>query len=185
MLPKLYIVVGSKFKYDDLSAKLNEYFDCEQKIIKEPEIQGTPDEIIRHKVKKAYEIFQHPVLVDDVSVDMEALNGFPGPYMKDFWNHFTPYELGQKFNGTRINSTCRLALMRGADDLIIAEGTFHGTIVAPKDNEHKGRWFELCVKLDGMDKVMLEYDPSEYYEQSHRGRAMKNLIEILESKKKK
>src|SRR3989344_138251 len=181
MKPKLFIVTGSPFKFGDLSAKLGEFFDCEQKVWDEHEIQGSPDEIIRHKLKRAYEIFKHPVLVDDVSVDMEALGGFPGPYMKDFWKHMTPYEMGNKFAGTKISSTCRLGLCRGEDDMIIAEGTFHGTIIAPKDNNHKGRDFALFVKLDDMDKVMLEYKPEEFYEFSHRGRAMKKLLEILEA----
>lgn len=184
MKPKLFIVTGSPFKFGDLSAKLGEFFDCEQRQWNGHEIQGEPEEIIKHKLKEAYELFKHPVLVDDVSVDMEALGGFPGPYMKDFWKHLTPYEMGNKFAGTRISSTCRLGLCRGENDILIAEGTFYGTIVPPKDNNHKGRDFEIFVKLDGMDKVMLEYDPSEFYEQSHRGRAMKNLLEILKKENK-
>ncbi len=183
MKPKLYIVTGSPFKFGDLSAKLNKFFECEQKVWNDYEIQGEPEEILRHKLKKAYETFQHPVLVDDVSVALEALGGFPGPYMKDFWNHMTPYEMGNKFAGTRISATCRLGLQRGDNNIIIAEGTFHGTIVAPKDNEHKGRDFEIFVKLDGMDKVMIEYKPEEFYQFSHRGKAMKNLLEILKQEK--
>lgn len=184
MKPKLLIVTGSSFKFKDLSTKLNEFFNCEQKPWKEPEIQGDPEEIIRHKLKTVYEIYKQPVLVDDVSVDMEALNGFPGPYMKDFWKCFTPEEMGKKFVGSRISATCHLGLCRGAGDILITEGTFHGTIVAPKHNNHKGRDFELFVKLDGMDKVMLEYSPKEFYEFSHRGRAMKNLLKILNKEKK-
>ncbi len=179
MRPKLYIVTGSKFKFGDLSLKLGEFFDCEKKPWNDPEIQGNPDEIIKYKLQRAYEIYKHPVLVDDVSVNMEALNGFPGPYQKDFWKCFTPYEMGHKFAGSRISATCRLGLCRGPEDIVIVEGTFEGVIVPPKDNDHKGREFELFVKLDGMDKVMLEYHPSEYYDSSHRGRAMKNLLEIL------
>src|SRR3989344_2478366 len=166
MKPKLYIVTGSKFKFGDLSAKLNEYFDCEQKPWDEHEIQGDPEEIIRHKLKRAYEVYQHPVLVDDVSVHMDALGGFPGPYMKDFFTHMDPFEMGNKFAGSRISATCRLGLCRGEGNDIIAEGTFQGVIVPPKTRNHEGRFFETFVKLDGMEKVMIEYDPLEYYEQS-------------------
>jgi XTP/dITP diphosphohydrolase len=183
MKPKLYIVTGSKFKFGDLAAKLGEFFDCEQKPWNEPEIQGDPLDILKHKAERAYEIYQHPVLVDDVIVNLDDLNGFPGPYQKEFWKCFTPYEMGHKFAGTRIHATCYLGLKRSKDELTVAEGTFHGTIIAPKDNDHKGREFELFVKLDGMDKVMLEYHPLEYYNDSHRGRAMKNLIEILKKEK--
>ena len=181
---KLFIVTGSPFKFKDLSAELGKFFDCEQKIFDKPEIQGDPEEIIRHKLKTVYDIFKQPVLVDDVSVSMEALNGFPGPYMKDFWKHLTPEEMGKKFAGTRISATCRLGLCRGEGDMVIAEGTFHGKIVAPKHNNHKDRYFELFVQLDGTDKVMLEYKPEEILEFSHRGRAMKNLLDILNKNKK-
>lgn len=180
MKPKLFIVTGSVFKFGDLAAKLGEYFDCEQRVWDQPEIQGDPEEIIKHKLKKAYEIFKHPVLVDDVSVNMEALNGFPGPYMKDFWKCFTPEEMGKKFAGSKISATCRLGLCRGENDIVIAKGDFHGSIIAPTHNNHQGREFELFVVLDGMDKVMLELTPEERKEVSHRGKAMKNLLEMLE-----
>lgn len=179
MKPKLYIVTGSKFKFGDLALKLNEFFDCEQRVWDQPEIQGDPEEIIKHKLDKAYEIFKHPVLVDDVSVNMEALNGFPGPYMKDFWKCFTPQELGNKFAGSKISATCRLGLCRGEGDIVITDGTFSGKIIAPTHNNHQGREFELFVVLDGMDKVMLELTPEERKEVSHRGKAMKKLLEIL------
>src|SRR3989338_623787 len=167
MKPKLFIVTGSVFKFQDLSAKLNEIFDCEKRPWSKPEIQGDPEEIIKHKLSRAYEIYQHPVLVDDVSVNMDALNGFPGPYQKDFWKCFTPEEMGKKFEGTRISATCWLGLKRKEGEAIIAKGTFHGKIVAPKNNDHKGREFELFVQLDGMDKIMLEYSPEAYAEFSH------------------
>lgn len=185
MKPKLYIVTGSAFKFDDLALKLNEFFDCEKKEWNEPEIQGDPKEIITHKLKRAYEIFKHPVLVDDVSVNIEALNGFPGPYMKDFWKCFTPFEMGNKFVGSRISATCQLGLCLGEGDITIAEGTFHGKIIAPKDNDHKGREFELFVVLDGTDKPMLELSTEEKNEFSHRGLAMKNLLEVLKKEKNK
>lgn len=184
MKPKLLIVTGSKFKFGDLAFKLKDFFDCEQRIFNAPEIQGDPDEIIRYKLKTVYDIYKQPVLVDDVSVSMEALGGFPGPYMKDFAKCFTPEEMGKKFAGTRISSTCRLGLCRGENDIIISEGTFYGDIIAPAHNNHQNREFELFVKLDGTDKVMLEMTDEERNKHSHRGKAIRNLIEILSKENK-
>ncbi len=109
------------------------------------------------------------------------LNGFPGPYMKDFWKCFNPMEMGIKFAGSKIKAVCRLALCRGEDDVVIAEGEFNGTIVAPTDNNHDKREFELFVVLDGMDKRMLDLTPEERNEFSHRGKAIKNLMKILKN----
>ncbi|HEY4494412.1 MAG TPA: non-canonical purine NTP pyrophosphatase [Candidatus Paceibacterota bacterium] len=184
MKPKLLIVTGSPFKFEDLSLRLSEYFECEQREWNEPEIQGTPEEIIIHKLQTAYKKFKEPVLVDDVSVSIADLNGFPGPYMKDFWKCFTPYEMGHKFAGSRISATCYLGLCRREGDYTIADGTFEGTIIAPKDKDHKGRQFELFVVLDGTDKPMLEYSVEEKNIIGHRGKAMKKLLEILKNEKK-
>ncbi len=178
------IVTGSEFKFKDLSAKLNEFFDCEQRDWNEYEIQGDPEEILKHKLKRAYEMFKEPVLVDDVSVDIGALNGFPGPYMKDFWKCFTPYEMGVKFSGSRVSATCLLGLCRGEGDIVVASGKHEGKIITPKDNDHKGRNFELFVQLDGMDKVMLELTSEERKVVTHRGKAMRSLLDILQKEKK-
>jgi non-canonical purine NTP pyrophosphatase (RdgB/HAM1 family) len=185
MKPKLLIVTGSAMKYKELSAKLSEFFECEQRDWNEPEIQGKPDEILKHKMYRAFELFKQPVLVDDVSVDIGELNGFPGPYMKDFWQCYDPYEMGMKFAGSRISATCRLGICRGLDDILIVKGVFEGKIVKPKDKDHQDRWFELFAQLDGMDKPMIEYSIEEKNEFSHRGNAMKNLIEILKKEKEK
>jgi len=184
MKPKLFIVTSSSLKFKELSLGLSEFFDCEQKTLDEPEIQGKPEAILRYKLTRAYLAFQNPVLVDDVSVDIEELGGFPGPYMKDFWKCLSPYEMGVKFAGSSINATCRLGLCRGEGDIVVAESTFHGKIVTPKDKDHKERWFELFVQLDGMDRLMIEYSIEEKNKFSHRGLAMKNLIKILKREEK-
>jgi non-canonical purine NTP pyrophosphatase (RdgB/HAM1 family) len=183
MKPKLLIVTGSEMKYKELSAKLSEFFECEQRDWNEPEIQGKPEEILKHKMARAYELFKEPVLVDDVSTHIEALNGFPGAYMKDFFDVMTPYEMGNKFAGSKIKAICYLGLCRGSEDTIVATGEFNGKIVKPTEEDHKGRWYDIFVQLDGAYKTMIELSVEEKNEISHRGKAMKNLLEILKKEK--
>ena len=45
------------------------------------EIQGTPEEIAKNKVKLAATKCNTPVLTEDVSLCFNAYNGLPGPYM--------------------------------------------------------------------------------------------------------
>ena len=45
------------------------------------EIQGSPEEIARTKVKLAATKVNTPVLTEDVSLCFNAYNGLPGPYM--------------------------------------------------------------------------------------------------------
>lgn len=42
----------------------------------------TAAEVALAKAKQAYDLLQQPVLVDDSSFHIEALGGFPGPYVK-------------------------------------------------------------------------------------------------------
>jgi inosine triphosphate pyrophosphatase len=179
MKDKLIIVTGNKMKFDELSCMLSDYFDCE--IGKLPgyyEIQGTPEEIITHKLKASYEYFKERVLVDDTSLHFDALCGFPGPYIRDFLACMSSYDMGVKFAGTRMSVSCRLGVHDGTKP-IIAIGTIYGDVVIPKDTDPGPREFDLFMKVDGMDKVMLEYSTEEKNKFSHRGLAMKNLIAML------
>lgn len=184
MKPKLFIVTGNPMKFDELSSKLGEFYDCEAKVFSEPEIQGSPNDIIKHKLNRAYEIFEQPVLVDDVSMHIDFLNGFPGPYIKSFLEAFTPMEIGEKFSGSGVKIVGRLGLCRGKGDIIIAEGTVNGKIIKPITNDHKGRDFDLYVQIDGTDKPVIEFSTEEKNKFSHRGLAMNNLLETLKKENK-
>ncbi|MBP9761592.1 non-canonical purine NTP pyrophosphatase [Candidatus Saccharibacteria bacterium] len=49
------------------------------------EIQSVdPERVVTHKAKQAYEAVKKPVLVDDVSMWFDSLNGLPGPMIKLF-----------------------------------------------------------------------------------------------------
>ena len=184
MKPKLIIVTGNPLKFRELSSELSKVFDCEQGEIDSFEIQGTSEEILRHKLQQAFLKFKQPVLVDDTSVHFEELNGFPGPYMKDFFKCFPPYEMGIKFTGSRIQTISWLGLCRGKGDTVIVKGVLDGTVVTPKIKDPKGREFDLFTQADGTDKPMIEFSTKEKNEFSHRGKAMKNLLKILKKKNK-
>lgn len=180
MKPKLAIVTGNALKFRELSAKLGEFFDCEQKVLEGYcEIQGTPDEIIRHKLSAAYEAFQEPVLVDDTSLHFDELGGFPGPYIKDFIRAIPIYDMGVKFAGGRIKVACRLGLYDGTGEPLIATGEIAGGIVTPKNSDPGDKEFDLFIQIDGTDRPMIEMTPEEKNLYSHRGRALDALIDSL------
>ena len=182
MKAKLLIVTGNLMKYRELSHGLSEFFECSQVIYDEPEIQGKSEDIIKHKLKRAYETFKQPVLVDDVSVHMSALNGFPGPYMKDFFTYITPYNFGIKFAGTEMSGACFLGFTDGQIE-IITEGKMDGIIVVPKEEHKDGKQFDIFFKLNGKDRVLEEFSTTEKNTFSHRGIALENLIKILRESK--
>mgnify|MGYP000020870401 FL=1 len=76
-------ITGNQHKADYLARMLG--MPLEHRKIDLVEIQSSsPEEVVRHKVREAYEIAQRPVLVEDVSLGFAALNGLPGPFIKFF-----------------------------------------------------------------------------------------------------
>jgi len=52
------------------------------------EIQGTTEEIVLDKVSQLKVEDTEIVIVDDTGLEMVALDGFPGPYVKPFFSSF-------------------------------------------------------------------------------------------------
>ncbi len=174
---KLAIVTGNPMKFRELSSKLSDFFECEQRDFSNyHEIQGTPDEIINHKLNAAFQEFKMPVLVDDVSFHFDMLNGFPGPYAKDFFHHISQYEVGERYTGEKIQAACRLGLRFSENDYFVFLGLIHGTIVKARPEEKNIDHFDICVKIDDCDKRMMDLTLEEKNNLSHRGIAMNNLI---------
>lgn len=85
---KLYFITSNRRKYIELKRTLgvNMYW-IDHDI---DEIQGDSDTIISHKLMEAKKYLsdntneEYMVVVDDTCFEMAGLNGFPGPYGKDF-----------------------------------------------------------------------------------------------------
>lgn len=76
-------ITGNQNKADYLAKILG--IELEHQKVDLDEIQSSdPTKIIEHKVRQAYDIIQKPVLVEDVSLVFNALNGLPGPFIKFF-----------------------------------------------------------------------------------------------------
>lgn len=182
MKEKLIIVTGNPLKYEQMSHILSEYFDCEQRTFTTYEIQGTPVEILTDKLARAYEYFQMPVLVEDTSLHFDFLNGFPGPYVKDFLGCMRPYDMGKKFMGTRMQVISRLGLMRGKDAPLLVEGVCSGVVADPTVVEPGIREFDTFFQPDGLDRPLIEFSPTDVLQFSHRGKALLELVRVIKEK---
>ncbi len=81
MLPTF--ITGNQNKADYLSRQLG--VELKHHKLDLDEIQSTDlHVIVEHKLRQAYEQLNVPVLVEDVSLAYDALNGLPGPYIKWF-----------------------------------------------------------------------------------------------------
>lgn len=85
------LVTSSARKFRTLQAALEQYgLAAEQLEVPIDEIQSPDaDEVATKKVKHAFRLAGRPVIVQDISWNIVALHGFPGPYMHDVANWFT------------------------------------------------------------------------------------------------
>lgn len=83
-MKKIYMVTGNTRKVEIAKASMAGYgFEVEQIDIETPEIQSdSAEEVVKYSVKYAAEKTGKPVFKADVGLHINALNGFPGPFIK-------------------------------------------------------------------------------------------------------
>ena len=81
----VFLVTGNAGKLAEWHRLLPPNTTIESVDVDLPEIQSMdPEEIVADKAKRAFAVVGKPVVVEDVSAGLEALNGLPGPFIKFF-----------------------------------------------------------------------------------------------------
>ncbi|CAL5874948.1 uncharacterized protein PFLUO_LOCUS9251 [Penicillium psychrofluorescens] len=83
-LTKLNFITGNQNKLADVRAILGNVVEVDNQAVDISEIQGTIEEIAEEKARRAAEVINGPVLVEDSALEFSALKGLPGPYIKYF-----------------------------------------------------------------------------------------------------
>jgi non-canonical purine NTP pyrophosphatase (RdgB/HAM1 family) len=144
-----------------------------------PEIQSLDlHEIVEDKVRRAYDVIQAPVIVEDVSAGLDALQGLPGPFFKFFEKTLgrRTLLLLSKEAQPRVTITCIAAYYDGTT-MVFGEGYIKGHAEEPRGTNGFG--FDFTVVPDGETRTMAEMTPEEKNAISHRGQAMRNLLAQL------
>ncbi len=83
MKNSVLFITGNEHKADHIKKLLG--VPIEHRALMLDEIQSkSPEDVIEHKVRQAYEMVQKPVFVDDFSLWLDELDGLPGPFIKFF-----------------------------------------------------------------------------------------------------
>ena len=138
-------------------------------------------EVIEHKARQAYERIKKPVIVDDVSFEMEALNGLPGPFIKFFEEILGVdkiSELAYKYDNQRVRARMMLGFFDGKQ-FYSFEGFTDGKISREVLGEN-GFGFDAIYIPDGYKKTRAEMNDDEYDMTNHRRIAVEKLKEFLE-----
>ncbi len=145
-----------------------------------PEIQSINlEEIVRAKVRSAFEAVGGPVIVEDVSFEISALRGMPGPFVK-WWAKTAGYEpaliVCEKTGDWGARAICGSAYCDG-DRLEYAEAVVIGRLTAKSDGEGFG--FDYYFIPDGYDQTFAQLGLEVKNQISHRARSLRMLREKL------
>lgn len=140
-------------------------------------------EIVEHKVRQAYEFAQRPVIVEDVSLEFEALNGLPGPFIRFFVDQ-VPFEtMCSMAQGQTRCATARCVFgYFDGETCTLFEGSLRGEIAEAPRGEHGYGWDKIFIP-EGYTITRAEMDEKEYqatYMQIKPFAALKNYLDTLE-----
>lgn len=180
---KIYFATGNKRKAGEVSKMLG--IDVEVADLELDEIQSMDlNVIVTHKVNQAYEKLKAPVVVDDVSVEVEVWNGFPGPFIKYAHNAGgNPLLLYIMRNETnrKIKVICTIAYHDGKR-VNIFSGTINGEFTTEERGD-KGWGLDPIILAEGQSQTFSEMDIELKNKISHRALAFAKLKEFLDSQK--
>lgn len=168
-MTRVTLVTGNPHKLAELQKILPASMGLESRKLDLVELQSLDlHEIVHHKLLQAYEAVGSPVIVEDVSAELDALNGLPGPFIKFFEERLGRGALFTLGGEGRIKITCCMGYFDGTHEYIV-DGVLEGRVVAPRDGEGFG--FDFVVIPDGYDKTMSELGSVVKNTISHRFKA--------------
>jgi XTP/dITP diphosphohydrolase len=191
----LVLASGNQKKLDEMRAILEPLTlkVVPQSDFQVPEAEETGLTFVENAILKARNAAAHtglPAIADDSGLEVDALNGAPGIYSARFSgadasdaknNALLIDMLGDLPDAPRsARYQAVLVLMRHPDDPtpLICQGTWEGEILlAPRGNGGFG--YDPHFLIPELGVTAAEMDPAEKNRVSHRGRALKALMDAL------
>lgn len=146
-----------------------------------PEIQSLNlREILSRKAREAFNRLKVPVVVEDVSLELFAFKGFPGPLVKWLIKTSGPegvIALCRAVGDVRARAVCGVLAFDGARE-IWAEGSAYGTIAdAPRGTSGFG-WDPVFIPA-GSERTYAEMAAEQKNALSHRAQAWREFQNLL------
>lgn len=179
-LPLLHFVTSNRHKAEEVEHLLGSF--VRRVDLDLQEIQAlTTREIAIAKLEAARPHAPHPLAVEDVSLSLEELGGFPGPYIKWLIASAGGDGLTAVARGLRSNlatARCVVAVWDGRA-VRLAEGSVAGKILAEPRGSRKFGW-DAWFLPDGSSRTYGEMSRDEKRDISHRAIAWRRMREMLE-----
>jgi non-canonical purine NTP pyrophosphatase (RdgB/HAM1 family) len=147
-----------------------------------PELQTLDlGEVVRGKARAAWKRLERPVLVEDTSLELGGLGGFPGPLIRWLLASVGPEgicRIAGCFDDRRATARCLICASDGAIE-VFGEGVVEGTIAASPRGDGGFGWDSAFVPCDGGGRSYGEMDEEEKNLISHRHKAFIALRDAL------
>ncbi len=182
----IYFITSNKGKVNEATSKLKPYgYSIVQKDYGYPEIQTeTLEEVARFGVNHIQSSgIDHPFILEDAGIFIEALKGFPGVY-----SSFVYYTIGldgilallkltpEEKRTARFQSVFAYATPKG--EMKLFQGECVG-IITQKKRGKKGFGYDPIFCPKGFDKSFAEMETEEKNKVSHRGKSLEKLVSFL------
>ena len=175
----LHFATSNPNKFRELSELLE--FNLSQIELDLKEIQTTDlHELVKYKIRTAYEYAQAPVIVEDTSLYFVAWNELPGPLVKFFLKNLGLSGMVRaldKFNNNSACAVCCLGFTKDGERMQLFEGKIKGVIVNPRGSNNFG-WDSIFLP-EGHQKTFGEMSSKEKHQISPRSVAAKKFNHFL------
>ena len=169
------LVTGNRNKLLEAERILGCPIRCEP--IDLPEIQSLDlAEVLRAKGEEAWRRLRRPLVVEETGLDLDALNGFPGPLVKWMLEAVGPVGIARAahaLDDPRATACCAL-IYRDADTTLVAAGETHGSLVLEPRGDSGFGWDPIFVPA-GRSETYAELGERIKDQVGHRGRAWREL----------
>jgi XTP/dITP diphosphohydrolase len=146
-----------------------------------PEIQSLdPLEVARAKAHEAFARVGRAIAIEETSLELAALNGFPGPLVKWMLEAAGPEGIarcGHALGDTRALARCLVIVFDGVTE-VVGLGLDSGRLVLPARGASGFGW-DFVFAPDGCDRTYAELGAAEKDQRGHRGRAWRDLMSKL------
>lgn len=176
-------VSGNLNKYKEVKDIIEEGlpgYTVNQVKIDLPELQGEPIDIVKAKLQKALSVEEGPLMIEDTSLCFNALDGLPGPYIKDFLQklgHTGLNNMLKGFDDKTGYAQCIFGLGNKEGNTNIFVGRTPGKIVEARGDNNFG--WDPIFNPDGFEETYSQMDKTVKNKISHRYNSLKQLIQFL------
>jgi len=178
VLQEVFFITGNSHKLREVEAILGTMRHVDLDL---PELQELePRKVVIAKAQAALAQGYSPVLIEDTSLSLFALNGLPGPLIKWFLKALGGegvYQLAASKQNCSAEVRTIFGLALGPQTFIYGEGVVQGEVVSPRGT---GFGWDSIFQPQGSLKTMGEMPPEEKSLFSMRTKALHDLRVQLE-----